>query len=153
MAPVDLSYVINPADIGVGQLSRDSYFGKESLPSHGIFGQYGRKELQGYSLSQLEIIGTLYFAHAAASQQPDDAVAIGQNCSGSKTSRRDRVGRDYPGDMRRFCRLRSFRRRRLHRGHLRRRTQRLCTRKTEPAIRQVLRRAFRALDHRDSLGT
>ena len=105
MPSVNLCNVVNPADIRMGQLPRDPHFGEEALPAHGIIGELGRKELQRNRLPQLQIIGAIDFPHSAAAEQPDDAVAVGQDRSGSESSRRNRVGGDYPGNVGRFRRL------------------------------------------------
>jgi hypothetical protein len=44
------------------------------------------KELEGDSLAQLEIVGSIYLAHAAFAQQANNSISLEQDCAGNKPS-------------------------------------------------------------------
>src|SRR6185369_13825960 len=44
------------------------------------------KELERDSLAQLEIVGSIYLAHAAFTQQPNNSISLEQHCAGNKPS-------------------------------------------------------------------
>jgi hypothetical protein len=43
------------------------------------------KKLECYWLAQLEIFSAIDFTHSTFAEQPNDPVALGQNCSRHKT--------------------------------------------------------------------
>src|SRR6476660_6917537 len=44
------------------------------------------KELESDGLAQLEIIGSIYLAHAAFAQQANNSISLEQDCAGNKPS-------------------------------------------------------------------
>jgi hypothetical protein len=64
--------------------ARDAHFAEEALAPHRVVGEVAREEFQGDGLAQFQIVGSIDLAHAAAAQQPDDAVAIGEVAPGVK---------------------------------------------------------------------
>jgi hypothetical protein len=44
------------------------------------------KELESDSLAQLEIVGSIYLAHAAFAQQANNSISLEQDCAGNKPS-------------------------------------------------------------------
>ena len=55
-----------------------------------------RQELERDRLSELQVFGSIDFAHAAAAQQADDAVAAGQHRAGNELRAVERVRRRQP---------------------------------------------------------
>ena len=97
-------------------------------------GQMPRQELQRHGLAELQIVGAVDLAHAAAAEQADDPVALGEDRAGRETAGLDRVGRREPADFRRG--RRAPRRLRHRRGgeirrHLRHRRHGLAAGRTE----------------------
>ena len=84
--------VVDAADIRMGHLPGDSHLGEQPFAPDGIVGKRLGQELQCNGLAQLQVIGSIDFAHATAAEQPDDAVAVGQDRSGSESSGRNRIG-------------------------------------------------------------
>ena len=149
MPAVYFSDVVNAAYIRMGQLARDAHFGKEPLPAHWIIREFGRKELQCHRLAQLQIIRSINFPHSATSEKPYDAIAVGKDSPGRKSSCGDGVGGDNSPNV--GCihwSLWSTTFRSRDRWCMGKRTQRLSTGFTEPAIVRIICRTLRALDHR-----
>ena len=75
-------------------LARDAHLGQEPLAPDGIVGERAGQELQRDRRPELEVVGAVDLAHAAAAEQPDDAVAAGEHRSRRETS--DRITREDP---------------------------------------------------------
>ena len=58
---------------------RTAHFGQQAITGRSVVFEFGREELQGDRLAEFQIVGAIHFAHAAAPQQRDDAVAVGEN--------------------------------------------------------------------------
>ena len=84
--PIDLADVVNATDVRVGHLQGGADFVEKSIQPRLVLLQSGRQELEGNRLAELEVVGTIDFTHAAASEQADDAVTIGYHCPGNKPS-------------------------------------------------------------------
>ena len=79
MLPVDFAGVVNPADVGVGDLARGPHLVEEALETLGLRVESWRQELEGDRLPELEVVGPVDFPHAPPPQQADDAVAAGEH--------------------------------------------------------------------------
>ena len=79
----------------VRHLPRDAHFVVEPREPLRILGHRRRQELQRDGLPEAEILGAVDLAHAAAAEQAEDAVALGQ-----QRARRDPLAR-WPGAGRR----------------------------------------------------
>src|ERR1017187_4877548 len=77
----------------MGNLACDADFGVEArqhaLIGSGLFG----KELDGNGLRELEVVGAVDFAHAAAAQETQNAVTVGQEGAGGEAAFVDGCGR------------------------------------------------------------
>ena len=62
----DFADVVDAADVGMGHLPGDAHLGEKPLAPDGIVGKRFGQKLQGHRLAQLEIVGTINFAHASA---------------------------------------------------------------------------------------
>jgi len=82
----------------MGDRARDADFVVELREARGVVGEVIGKELERDGLSELEIVGPVDLAHAAAPQERDDAEAAGEDSARSKASpdtggaRRERAG-------------------------------------------------------------
>ena len=81
---VDLVDVVDAAHVRVRDLPRHPHFGVELRQARGIAIDVGRQELQRDRLAELQIVGAIDLAHAAAAQPSDDAVAAAEKGSGGK---------------------------------------------------------------------
>ena len=73
---VDLADVVHAADVLVGDLARDAHLVVELREARGIGGDGLGQELQRHGLVEAQVVGAVHLAHAAASEQADDAVAV-----------------------------------------------------------------------------
>jgi hypothetical protein len=69
-------------DVSMRHLSRDAYFAAEAFEQVGAARGGRRQELERDLLSQLQIRGSVDFAHASSSEQAQDAVPLGQHGTG-----------------------------------------------------------------------
>ncbi len=81
---VDFADVVHPAHIGMGDLAGDADLCAEALDSAGILGKRRGQKFQSDRLTELEIVGAVHHAHAAASQNAKNAVAVHENYAGRK---------------------------------------------------------------------
>ena len=82
---VDLADVVDAADVGMRDLARDAHLGVEALErASGSDASRSRQELQRDRLAELQVVGAVDLAHAAAPEQADDAVALGEDVPGVK---------------------------------------------------------------------
>ena len=130
--PVDLADVVDAADVRMRELPRDADFGEEALAADRIARQRARQELQRDRLSELEVVGAVDLAHAAAAEQADDAVAVGEDDAGGEPTDGNRIGGDRPRDVRPATATSSCRGCR----ELRRRGERLAACQAETALRR-----------------
>jgi hypothetical protein len=72
-------------------LPRDANLREESLAADRIVRQRFGKKLEGHGLTQLQVVGAVDLAHATASHEPDNTVAIRKNRAGSESSDRNRA--------------------------------------------------------------
>ncbi len=72
---VDFVDVVDAADVGVRDLPRHADFGVELGQARRILVDVGRQELERDRLAELQVVGAIHLAHAAAAQALDDAVA------------------------------------------------------------------------------
>ena len=75
---VEFADVVNPADVGMGDLARDANLVAEALERARVPGGSLRKKLQRDRLAEFEVGGAIDFAHAAPAEQGDDAIALEQ---------------------------------------------------------------------------
>ena len=127
---VDVSHVIDAANVGMRNPARDSHFIAKALLQAFVARGFVGKKLQGHGLSQGEIVSAVDFTHAAFAQQGDNPVAAGQQAARQKTALVQKIfGRTRrPGSSRRSSRRRRPPRSRschvdrgqIRRNHLRR---------------------------------
>ena len=67
--PGRLAHVVHAADVRVGDLPGDAHLIEEPRQTGVMHGRRPRQELQRDRLVQLEIVGPVHLAHAAAAQQ------------------------------------------------------------------------------------
>ena len=98
-AAVGLADVVDAADVAVRHLARDAHLVVELRERCGSLGDGRRQELQRDRLAEREVVGAVDLAHAAAADQADDAVALGQQraggdrlAGGSRARRRQPAG-------------------------------------------------------------
>ncbi len=101
LLPVDLGDVVDAADVGVRNLPGDADLGVKAIEAILVRGQMPRQELERHGLTELQIVRAVDLAHAAAAEQADDPVALGEDRAGREAARLDRVGRREPADFRR----------------------------------------------------
>ncbi len=70
---------------------RTAHFGEQAVASGGISFEIGRQELQRDGLAEPEVVGAVDLAHAAAPDQRDDAVAVGQDVARCEAVHIDRL--------------------------------------------------------------
>ena len=146
---VHLGDVVDAADVRVRDLPGDADLGVEAIEAILVLGQMPRQELERHGLTELQIVGAIDLAHAAAAEQADDPVALGEDRAGRETAGLDRVGRREPADFRRRGRaprrLRHRWRREIRR-HLRHGRHGLAAGRTETRRRGNVGKAGRAAD-------
>ncbi len=74
------------ADVGVGNQAGDAYFAVEALKEAGVVRGFLGQELEGDGLGEHEVGGAIDFAHAAAAEQAENAVAAAEQGSGSEAA-------------------------------------------------------------------
>ena len=79
MRPVGFADVVDAADVAVRHLTRRADFVVELREADGVAGHLLRQELQRDRLTEAEVVGAIHLAHAAAAEQSDDAIAIGED--------------------------------------------------------------------------
>jgi hypothetical protein len=88
--------VVHAADVRMRHLPRQPDFLMEARQPVGAMRELLRQELERDRLSQLQIVRTIHFAHAAAAKQSDDAVAAGQDRAGNELRAVKRVRQQQP---------------------------------------------------------
>ena len=73
-----LADVVDAADVAVRHLARDAHLGVELGEPLRVLGDGGRQELQRDVLPEAQILGAVDLADAAAADQAEDAVALGE---------------------------------------------------------------------------
>jgi hypothetical protein len=98
--------VVYAAHVRMGNLPREPNFLMESSQPVSAMHDLGRQELERDGLSKLQVFSSIDFAHAAAAQQADDAVAAGEHRAGDELRAVECVRRRQPigvGDGQRRC--------------------------------------------------
>jgi hypothetical protein len=75
---VNFANVVNAADVAMRDLPRHSHFPVKASQRRAVARERFRQKLERDRLAQLEIIGAVDFAHSAATNQSDDAIALDQ---------------------------------------------------------------------------
>jgi hypothetical protein len=83
---VHLADVVDTTNIRMRNLAGISHFSMKAGQSRPIVLQRGRKKLESYHVSQLEILGAIDLAHAAAAQKSYDPISFGENRPGHESS-------------------------------------------------------------------
>ena len=83
---LDLADVVDAADVGVGDAAREAHLGVEALEPGRLGRELRRQELQGDGLAELEVVGAVDLAHAAAADEADDAVALAEDRAGREAA-------------------------------------------------------------------
>ena len=96
---VDLGDVVHPAHVGVRDLARGADLGEESVEALPVRRERARQELQRDGLAELQVVGAVHLAHAAAADQSDDAVALGEDRPGGEAAAFEHVGGREPPDQ------------------------------------------------------
>jgi hypothetical protein len=93
---VQLADVVDPANVGMGDLERDADLVQEALVAVRVPRQRPGQELQRHGLAQFEVVRAVDLAHPAAPEQADDAVAVCQHRAGEELAllERDRSRRE-----------------------------------------------------------
>ena len=81
------------ADTRMGDLSREPNFLMEECQPICAMRDLLRQELQSDGLAELQVVSSIDFAHPAAAQQTDDAVAAGQDRARNELRAVERVRR------------------------------------------------------------
>ena len=81
VAAFDVAKVEDAADVGMRHLQREADLIEEPLQAIGILLHVARQEFQRDGLAELQVIGAIHLAHAAAAEQADHAIPVGQNLS------------------------------------------------------------------------
>ena len=100
---VDLVDVVHAADVRVRDLARHPHFGVQLRQPRRVAIDVGRQELQRDRLTELEIVRAEHFAHPAAAQPSDDAIAAAEDGAGREAAVIDRAGRGEPAGRRRVA--------------------------------------------------
>ena len=79
VAPLGLADVVDPADVRVRHLPRAAHLGAEALHEARVRGRRRRQELERDGNAEGQVVGAVDFAHAAAAEQANDAVAAGEH--------------------------------------------------------------------------
>jgi hypothetical protein len=77
-----LADVVDAADVGVRDLARVPHLAAEALEHVGPLGECSAEELERHRLRELEVVGAVDLAHAAAAEEPDHPVASGEHLAG-----------------------------------------------------------------------
>ena len=105
---VELADVVDAAHVRMRHLPRHPHFGVQLRQPRRIAIDFLRQELQRDRLPELEVVGAIDLAHAAAPEASDDAVAAVEEGAGREAAVIDRVGARQPAAGRR-CQLRAAR--------------------------------------------
>ena len=81
---VDLADVEDAADVGVGNQPRDANLAVKALEEARVAGGLLGEEFESDGLAEGEVGGAVDFAHAAASEESDDAIAAAQQGAGNE---------------------------------------------------------------------
>ena len=92
VAPVRLADVVHAADVRMRHLPRRPHLGEEAIEKCLVRREPLRQELQRDRLAELQVVGAVDLPHAAAPDQADDAVALGEDRARREASGVDRVG-------------------------------------------------------------
>jgi hypothetical protein len=82
MQSLHLADVVDAAHVGMRHLARDAHLVMKAGQVVWVHDQILRQELESDRLTELEIVGSIYFAHAATPEEGDDAVATGEHRAG-----------------------------------------------------------------------
>ena len=84
VAPVDLADVEDAADVRMRDAQRHAHFVEEPLEPIRIALDVPRQELQRDRLAELQVVGAVDLAHAAAAEQADHAIAAADERAGQE---------------------------------------------------------------------
>ena len=83
---VGLADVVDAADVRVRDLPRRAHFVVELREPRRVVRERRRQELQRDRLAELQVVGPIDLAHAAAAEQADDAVAAVEQRAGREAA-------------------------------------------------------------------
>ncbi len=95
-----LADVVGPTDVGVGDLTGNTHLVMKPAQPHGVVGGTLRQKLEGDRLAQLQVVGTVHLAHAAAAETAHDAISLGEQGAGREAAVVDRAGVAGVGERR-----------------------------------------------------
>ena len=102
---LDLVDVVDAADVGVRDLPRHADFGVELGQARRILVDVGWQELERDRLAELQVVGAIDLAHAAAAEALDDAVASAEERARREAAVIDGARRREPAGGRRGARV------------------------------------------------
>ncbi len=97
---VDFIDVVDAADVGMRDLARHPDFGVELRQARRILVDVRREELQRDRLTELQVVGAVDLAHAAATEAFDDPVASAEEGARLEAAVIDRARRREPAASR-----------------------------------------------------
>ena len=84
MHSVRLADVIDPADIGVGDLPREPDFAEQPLEPRRILFENRGQELQGNGLSEFQVVRAVDFAHTPLAESANDPESSSEEHAGEE---------------------------------------------------------------------
>ena len=82
MAALGLRDVVDAADVRMRDAQRQPHFDEETITALGILFDVARQELERDGLSERQVVGAVDLAHAAAAEEGDHAIAVGEDNAG-----------------------------------------------------------------------
>src|SRR6185436_6401152 len=79
-----LAILVDGADVGVTNLARQFYLGLEAAQQVGCLVGRGPQYLDGHSLVEFTIVGSIHDPHAASAEALLDLVPVGEEGAGSE---------------------------------------------------------------------
>ena len=93
---VRLADVVDAAHVRMGHLARDADLVMQARQTVRAVGHVFGQELESHRLTELEILGPIHVAHAAAPEEADDPVAAGEHRAGNEPRLVEGFGRGKP---------------------------------------------------------
>jgi len=88
-----LADVVHAANIWMRNLAREFDFLMEFGDPVDVAGEFVRQKLEGYRLPEFQVFRPIHFTHAAAADQADDPITVGQHRPGNELRAVDGVRR------------------------------------------------------------
>ena len=91
MPAVDFTNVVHATDVSMRDLARDAHFAMKASQRGAVAQQVIGQKFKCDRLAEFQIVGAIDLAHAAFAEQPDDAIAVAENCARNKSRVIDRI--------------------------------------------------------------